>query len=89
MSNASSMAELMAKTKSNIRSFKKGEIITGTITKLTSGEILVDIGAKTEAVVLEKDKGILHTLLSSLKVGDKVKIRETRPISKDKHFIVI
>ena len=82
------MAELMAKTKSNIRSFKKGEIITGTITKLTSGEILVDIGAKTEAVVLEKDKGILHTLLSSLKVGDKVNVSILNPESDQGNPVV-
>ena len=66
------MAELMASHKSTLKSLKKGEIVDGVITKLTSGEILVDIGAKTEAVVLEKDKNILHSLLSSLNEGDKV-----------------
>ncbi len=30
-----------------------------------------------------------HNEDKELKVGDIVKIRETRPISKDKHFIVI
>ena len=52
--------------------FQKARCFTGTITKLTSSEILVDIGAKTEALVLEKDKRILRSLLSTLKVGDKV-----------------
>src|SRR3990167_2544662 len=82
------MAELMAKTKSNIRSFKKGEIITGTIKKLTSGEILIDIGAKTEAVVLEKDKVILHSLLNSLKVGDKVNVSVLNPESDQGNPVV-
>jgi small subunit ribosomal protein S1 len=71
---ATSMAELMASHKSNLKSYKKGEIAQGVITKLTSGEILVDIGSKTEAVVMEKDKGILRTLLSTLKVGDTVSV---------------
>jgi len=74
MANAISMAELMAKSSPSIKSFKKGEQVKGKITKLTSGEILVDIGAKTEAVVLEKDKGILNTLLKSLKEGDSVNV---------------
>lgn len=74
MAHASSMAELMAKTKPSIKSFKKGENVTGIITKLTSSEILIDIGAKTEAVVLEKDKTILRSLLESLKEGDKVSV---------------
>lgn len=88
MANASSMAELMAKSHSAIKSFKKGELITGTITKLTSGEILVDIGAKTEAVVLEKDKGILNTLLSSLKEGDEVTVSVLNPESDQGNPVV-
>lgn len=74
MANATSMAELMAKKQPSIKLFKKGETVEGTITKLTSSEILVDIGAKTEAVVLEKDKTILRSLLESLKVGNKVSV---------------
>lgn len=81
MANATSMAELMAKTQSSIRSFKKGEIVKGTVTKLSASEILIDIGAKTEAVVLEKDKNILHSLLSALKVGDKVDVSILNPES--------
>lgn len=88
MANATSMAELMAKSAPSIKSFKKGEIIDGTITKLTSGEILVDIGAKTEAVVLEKDKAILNTLLNSLKVGDKVKVSVLNPESDQGNPVV-
>jgi len=78
---ASSMAELMAKAKTPPRAFKKGEIIEGTITKLTSVEILVDIGAKTEAVVLEKDKTLLRNLLQKLKVGDKITVSVLNPES--------
>jgi len=88
MANATSMAELMAKSSPSIRSFKKGESVDGTITKLTSNEILVDIGAKTEAVVLEKDKGILNTLLSSLKEGDKVKVNVLNPESDQGNPVV-
>jgi small subunit ribosomal protein S1 len=88
MAQATSMAELMAKKQPPIKSFKKGEIVTGTITKLTSGEILVDIGAKTEAVVLEKDKTILHSLLNSLKVGDSVNVSVLNPESDQGNPVV-
>ena len=50
MAKATSMAELMAKNSPTIKSFKKGEKVSGKITKLHKNEILVDIGAKTEAV---------------------------------------
>jgi ribosomal protein S1 len=52
------MADLLKSANTSFVKVSKGEILTGTISKLTSGEILVDIGAKTEALVLEKDKNI-------------------------------
>jgi len=88
MANASSMAELMAKSAPSIKSFKKGEQVKGKITKLTSSEILVDIGAKTEAVVLEKDKAILNTLLNSLKEGDTVNVNILNPESDQGNPVV-
>lgn len=75
------MAELLKKTQSSMTTFKKGDIVEGVITKLTPSEILVDINAKAEAVVLEKEKRILNTLLASLKVGDKVAVQILNPES--------
>lgn len=75
------MAELMATHKTSFVNVSKGQVISGLVTKLTSGEILVDIGAKTEAVVMEKDKRILRSLLSSLKIGDKVTVSVLNPES--------
>lgn len=81
MAKASTMAELMAKHQSSLKSYRKGDTAQGIITKLTSGEILVDIGAKTEAVVLEKDKDLLRSLLSTLKTGDSVNVSVLNPES--------
>ena len=81
---ATSMADLMKKVaaaKTPLVSPHKGDMLTGTITKLTSGEILVDINAKTEAVVLEKERHILNKILSSFKVGDKVPVQVLNPES--------
>lgn len=73
-SKATTMADLMKSVQTNFVKVSKGETISGIVTKLTSSEILVDIGAKTECMVLEKDKKILRSLLSSLKLGDKVNV---------------
>ena len=59
----------------------KGDMLSGTITKLTSGEVLVDINAKTEAVVLEKERNIMNKILSSFKVGDKIQVQVLNPES--------
>src|SRR3989338_10750547 len=81
---ATSMADLMKKVAANKTPFvspHKGDMLIGTITKLTSSEILVDINAKTEAVVLEKERHILNKILSSFKVGDKVPVQVLNPES--------
>lgn len=78
---ATSMADLMKSAKPLFVLLRKGENLEGTVTKLTSAEILVDIGAKTEAQVLEKDKNNMRTLLSLLKVGDKVTVSVLNPES--------
>ncbi len=81
--SSKSMAELMASHKSSpFVTLHKGDIIEGTITKLSSSAILVDVNAKAEAVVLEKDKKILHNILSSLSVGDKVNVQILNPESE-------
>lgn len=79
--SATTMAELMASHTSAFISPKKGENLEGTITKLTSGEVLVDIGTKSPAVVLEKDARLLKNLIGSLKVGDKVLVYVLNPES--------
>jgi len=80
-SGATSMEELMKKAQSSFQSLHKSQLIEGKITKLTSAEILVDINAKTEALVLEKDKDLLRQILSSLKVGDTVTVSVLNPES--------
>jgi len=76
---ATSMAELMRSAKTTFVTPRKGDVVSGIITKLTRSEILVDMNAKTEAVVLEKDRQILSSILSSLKVGDKVTVSVLNP----------
>ncbi len=78
----SAMARLMASHMSSFVSLKKGESVKGKLTKLTPNEILVDLGAKTEALILEKDKGILRTILGMFKVGDTVEVNVLNPESE-------
>lgn len=44
---------------------------------------------KYRKVIIRHKKYKAHNEDLDLKIGDKVKIEETRPISKDKHFKVI
>ena len=76
---ATTMAELMKSARVSFSTYHKGDEASGIITKLDKSEILVDINAKTEAVVLEKDKKILGKILASVKLGDKVSVRILNP----------
>ena len=85
---ATSMADLMKSVKTSFVSPHKGESLEGTITKLTSSEIAVDIGAKSEAIVLEKDKNIAHSIMSQFKVGDTVMVNVLNPESEMGNTVV-
>lgn len=85
---ATSMADLLQKQKIVFVSTKKGETVKGKITKLTSSEILLDINAKTEAVVLEKERRIMRQLLGMLKVGETVTATVLNPESDMGYTVV-
>lgn len=75
------MAELMARQTAQPIALKKGDVVKGTITKLTRSEILLDINAKSEALVLERDKKLLNRMLATLHVGDEVSVTILNPES--------
>jgi small subunit ribosomal protein S1 len=85
---ASTMAELMAKQKQALVTLKKGETVKAKVTKLNQNEMMVDAGTKTEAIVLEKDKRILRTILGMFKVGDTVEVSVLNPESDSGQPIV-
>lgn len=74
MANATSMAELLASSKKPLVTLKKGELVQATFTKLNKNEILVNLGGKGEALVLEKDRDLASQILNSFKIGDTVEV---------------
>ena len=82
------MAQLLAKHQNKFVTLKKGESIKAKITKLTPSEILVDAGAKTEAIVLERDKRIIQTIMGQFKVGDTVEVNVLNPEADNGQSIV-
>lgn len=88
MANATSMAELLAASKKPLVTFKKGDLVTGKITKLTKHEILVSIGAKGEALVMEKDPDLLDQLMEMVHEGDEVEVSIISPEAENGFTIV-
>ncbi len=66
------MEELLKQTGYELKGLKKGQLVEGVVTGVTKKMILIDIGAKTEGVVIEKEYEAAREMLADLKTGDKV-----------------
>lgn len=66
------MEELLASTGYTLLGLKKGSVVEGKITSVSSKEITIDIGRKTEAVVIDKELETYREVLMKLKPGDPV-----------------
>lgn len=66
------MEELLEKTDYKLKVLNKGEEEVGTVTDITESAVLVDIGAKTEGLVTDKEYKKAEEFISKLEVGDEV-----------------
>jgi len=71
--NLSAMDKLMSKSKTEVRSFIRGEEIDGVVTYLSRSLVLLDVGAKSDGIVTDKELKGATELISALKEGDKIK----------------
>jgi small subunit ribosomal protein S1 len=67
-----SMEELLASSNYNLVIPKKGALVTGTITDKQKKMLVVDIGAKTEGIVTDKEFEMADEYINELKPGDQI-----------------
>lgn len=73
----------------------KGKVLEGTVVSNKMKDTVVvavmryEKHPKYHKFVKMRKKFKAHDVGNTKAVGDKVTIRETRPISKDKHFVVV
>ncbi|EEH64091.1 putative ribosomal protein S1 [Gleimia coleocanis DSM 15436] len=69
-----SREDLIAAIDATIKYFKEGDIVEGTVVKVDHDEVLLDIGYKTEGVILSRELSIKHDIAPEdiVKIGDKV-----------------
>ena len=60
------------KTGYNLKGLKKGDVVEGVITRMTGREIALNIGGKTEGIVMDKELETYKEMLSRLTVGATV-----------------
>lgn len=66
------MEELLASTGTKLHGFKRGETVTGKVKEVTGRTVYIDIGAKTDAIVSQKEYDLARDYFRALKPGDEV-----------------
>ncbi len=83
------MEELLAEQDSDIKSFKHGDVVEGTVVRIDKDEILVDIGAKSEGVVSNRELyGRNAESQPELNIGDTVLVYVLQPESPEGHVVL-
>jgi len=83
------MAELLAEQDADIKSFKHGDVVEGTVVRIDKDEILVDIGAKSEGVVSNRELyGRNAESQPQLAIGDVVLVYVLQPESQEGHVVL-
>jgi len=82
------MADWLA-TDSDFREFQRGDLVDGTIVSVAPGEILVDIGGKTEAFVSDREiERMSPDALEALRVGAPVRAVVITPEDKNGNVVL-
>lgn len=68
------MADLLAQAGKNLQIPHSGDIISGKVVDITKKMILLDIGAKTEGLVVDREFQAAKEMLPDLKPGDKIDV---------------
>ncbi len=83
------MEELLAEQDTDIKSFKHGDVVEGTVVRIDKDEILVDIGAKSEGVVSNRELFGRHAESQpELNIGDVVLVYVLQPESPEGHVVL-
>ncbi len=83
------MEELLNEQDGEIRSLKHGDVVEGTVVRIDKDEMLVDIGAKSEGVVSNRELYGRNTETQpQLSIGDVVLVYVLQPESNEGHAVL-
>jgi small subunit ribosomal protein S1 len=83
------MEELLSEQSGEIRSLKHGDVVEGTVVRIDKDEMLVDIGAKSEGVVSNRELYGRNTETQpELSIGDTVLVYVLQPESNEGHAVL-
>lgn len=78
-SEPKTMADLLQQEGVVLRGLHRGDVIEGVVTQISPRSLSLDIGAKTEGVVIDKEFSIARGYIRTLNVGQKIKVTVVVP----------
>jgi small subunit ribosomal protein S1 len=78
-SKARSMEDLLKKTGYTLRAPHRGRQVKGVVTDISKRLVLIDIGAKTEGMVVDREYEAARDFIKGLSVGDTVEAQVVSP----------
>lgn len=73
------MDDLLKQTKYQLRGWKRGDFVEGIVVEKTKGVLYLDIGGKSEGMVIDREMKAAKDFVKELEVGDKVEVIITQP----------
>ena len=82
------MEQLLAEEEHVIRALAHGDIVDGTVVRVDPDEVLVDIGAKSEGVISNRELSARGEAQVVLNPGDEVKVYVVQPENEDGNVVL-
>lgn len=86
--HASTMEELLAKTGYAPRGLRRGQEVTGTVISISSKSLVLDIGAKSEGLVIESEFDMAKPFIKTLSAGDEIQATVITPEGEGGHVLL-
>lgn len=75
------MEELLATTDYQVKGLHRGETIVGKVAAIAGRTVFIDIGAKTEGVILDREYEAARDFIKNLKIGEEIVCQVYNPES--------
>jgi len=73
------MEELLKQTKHQLHGWKRGDVINGIVVEKTKGILYIDIGGKSEGMVIDREMKAARDFIKELEVGSQVEAVVSQP----------
>ncbi len=84
----SAMSKLLKEKDLQMKELKPGELIEGYVISVTHGEILVDVGAKSEGIITGAELEETDGVYKGLKAGDHITAKIVQPENMQGYIVL-